>query len=76
MGRGAEGDGVTESYIWGQLTRLGLAAAVVGKERVVGDIGIAGVRAQLDDLAEHREAAEAGIEYQDGRRDRQTAAGQ
>ena len=29
MGSSAQGDGVTESYIWGPLTRLGLATAAV-----------------------------------------------
>jgi signal peptidase II len=29
MGSRAQGDGVTESYLWGPLTRLGLAAAAI-----------------------------------------------
>ena len=37
----------------------------VGKEGVVGDVDIIRVRPRLHDFAEHREAAEAGIEHED-----------
>ena len=45
----------------------------VGKERVVGDVDEARVRPRLRDLAEHGEAAEAGIEDQNGRGGRRLA---
>ena len=39
----------------------------VGKERVVRDIDTMRIGPHRDDLAQHREAAKAGIEYQDCR---------
>jgi len=45
-----------------------LAVVAVREERVVGDINIMRVRARGDDLAQHREPAEAGIEYENRRR--------
>ena len=44
-----------------------LAVVPVGKEGVVGDIDATGVRARIDDLAQHRQPAKAGIEHEDGR---------
>ncbi len=47
---------------------LHLGVVAVGKEDVVGNVGIGGVRARLHDLAKDGQTAEAGIEHQDGRR--------
>src|SRR6185437_3583758 len=44
-----------------------LAVMAVRKEGIVGDIDVMGVGPCGDDFAQHGEAAEAGIEYQDGR---------
>ena len=50
------------------LDQFRLALAAVGKEGIVGDVEVARVGARLGDLAEDREAAEPGIEDEDGRR--------
>src|SRR5262249_18726308 len=46
---------------------LRLAASAVGKEGIVGDIDVARIGPRLDDLAKYREAAQSGIEDEDGR---------
>src|SRR5262249_20735009 len=47
---------------------LGLAATVIGKEGIVGDVDVARIGPRLDDLAKNCEAAEPGIEDEDGGR--------
>ena len=47
--------------------QLGLAAAAIGKEGVVGDVDVARVGSRLGDLAKDREAAKPGIEDENGR---------
>ena len=49
------------------LDQFGVAAAGIGKERIVGDIEIARIRPRLRDLAKDREATEPGIEDENGR---------
>ena len=44
-----------------------LAVMAIGKEGVVGDIDIMRVGPRRDDLTQHREAAKAGIEYENRR---------
>jgi len=47
---------------------LVLAMVAVGKECVVGDVGIMRVGPRFDDLTQYREPAKAGIENQNRRR--------
>ena len=46
--------------------QLRLAMPAIGKEGVIGDVDVAGVGARLGDLAKYREAAEPGIEDENG----------
>ena len=39
------------------------AVMAVGKERVIGDIDVMRIGPRADDLTQHGEAAEAGIEH-------------
>ena len=52
-----------------------LAQGAVGKEGVVGRVDDFGVRPRLDDLCEHREAAETGIEHEYARPARRVGRG-
>src|SRR5262249_15434247 len=45
---------------------LGLAATAVGKEGIVGDVDVARIGPHLGDLAKNGEAAEPGIEDENG----------
>jgi hypothetical protein len=47
--------------------KLRLAASAVGKEGIVGDVDVARIGPRPDDLAKNREAAEPGIEDENGR---------
>ncbi len=53
--------------------QLNFRDVTIGKARVVGEIDVARVGARPHDLAEHGEAAEAGIQQQDGREIRHVA---
>ena len=45
-----------------------LAMVAIGEERVIGDIDVMRVGPGADDFAQHREAAKAGIEQENRRR--------
>src|SRR5262249_57034182 len=44
-----------------------LAATVIGKEGIVGDVDVARIGPRIDDLAKNGEAAEPGIKDKDAR---------
>ena len=47
------------------LDQVRFAPAAIGKERIIRDVDETRIRTRLYDLAEHREAAQSGIENED-----------